>query len=374
MNSSIRGIRCLIGVGFFLLLAMGCGSGGTDEAAEWTVQEDALALEQDLFAGDDESYFFSSIDNLAVRADGRIYVADGTASHVKVLAPDGTLQDTLGRKGKGPGEFGDLSEVTVARGDSLYALDRDVSRISVFTPEDTFSRGFSIKAELGSSQNLLVPERRQDFAALYSSPATSEEMRLGQRAVRRIGPAGAVKDTLFTVPPRQMYMNQDGSRVGIWLLPFARSPAIAVGPEARIHYGWSDSLKVTTYNFAGDRLRTVRIPFDPVPVTDTDLERELGGMPAMAPTDAIRKEVPTTKPAFEHFLVDDEGRYWFERPTANPDSTDWWVAWPDEQRVVTTTLPSEVQLLEVTDGSAYGSTTTDAGAPVLVRYRIHIGN
>lgn len=94
----------------------------------------------------------------------------------------------------------------------------------------------------------------------------------------------------------------------------------------------------------------------------------------MAPTDAIRKEVPTTKPAFEHFLVDDEGRYWFERPTANPDSTDWWVAWPDEQRVVTTTLPSEVQLLEVTDGSAYGSTTTDAGAPVLVRYRIHIGN
>jgi hypothetical protein len=48
------------------------------------------------------------------------------------------------------------------------------------------------------------------------------------------------------------------------------------------------------------------------------------------------------------------------------------VAWPDEQRVGTTTLPSEVQLLEVTNRRAYGQTTTENGAPLLVRYRIRL--
>jgi hypothetical protein len=88
----------------------------------------------------------------------------------------------------------------------------------------------------------------------------------------------------------------------------------------------------------------------------------------------VEDKIPATKPAFEHFLVDDEGRYWFGRPTANPDSTAWWVAWPEEERIVTTTLPSEVQLHEVTNGRAYGQTTTENGAPLLVRYRIRIDN
>jgi hypothetical protein len=108
-----------------------------------------------------------------------------------------------------------------------------------------------------------------------------------------------------------------------------------------------------------------------VPVTEADRERELSGRSKESKA-AVEEKIPATKPAFEHFLVDDAERYWFGRPTANPDSTNWWVAWPDEKRVVTTTLPSDVRLHAVANGRAYGQTTTDNGAPALVRYRLRL--
>ena len=45
---------------------------------------------------------------------------------------------------------------------------------------------------------------------------------------------------------------------------------------------------------------------------------------------------------------------------------------PDEKQVVTTTLPSEVELEVVRNGHAYGQTPTKDGAPALVRYRVRI--
>lgn len=88
----------------------------------------------------------------------------------------------------------------------------------------------------------------------------------------------------------------------------------------------------------------------------------------------MRIEIPGSKPAFTQFLVDDDGRYWFGRPTTNPDSTAWWVAVPETKRVMTDTLSSDVRILTVQDGRAYGTTTTDAGAPAVVRYRVRTDN
>jgi hypothetical protein len=46
------------------------------------------------------------------------------------------------------------------------------------------------------------------------------------------------------------------------------------------------------------------------------------------------------------------------------------MAMPQEKQVRTSTLPSEVDILAVKDGNAYGRTTTEAGAPALVRHHV----
>jgi hypothetical protein len=142
----------------------------------------------------------------------------------------------------------------------------------------------------------------------------------------------------------------------------------ALGPNNRVHVARGDSLAVVSYALDGEHRREVSIPFESVPVTNEDADRVLKTYSDKRPMP--RNKIPATKPAFESFLVDDEGRYWFGRPTANPDSTDWWVADPDENRVVTTRLPDEVGLRAVQNDLAYGVTSTEAGAPALIRYRV----
>lgn len=377
-------LRARFSILLLTALLFGCGSDGPAAESEWTIQEGALTLTETLRAGDDEPYFFGEIGDVTAQSDGRIYVADDDAAHVKVLAPNGTLQDTIGRKGEGPGEFQDPEQLVLARGDSLYVVDENQSELSVFAPNHTFAYRMSLRF-LPRKRVLLLPEKvlpRQSspgYVIRYSVPfmpgndEQTEDKTRTQEAVRTVSADGTAGDTLLTVPTEQEHVEQGRDYVRVRQIPYGRGPFVTMGPESHLHYAWSDSLGVRTYEMDGTLQRTVDIPFEPVPVTETDREQALADYSKKRRA-AVEDEIPTTKPAFDQFLVDDEGHYWFGRPTANPDSTNWWVADPEQKRVVTTTLPSDVRLHKVTNGRAYGQTTTENGAPALVRYRIHIDN
>ena len=378
--SSLLSFRAGLPIVVLGLLLLGCGGNGSSTGSDWTIRGEGLTLTETLRAGDDKTFYFSEIHDVAVRGDGRMYVADGKASHVKVLSRNGMLQDTLGRQGsQGPGAFERPSEVSFGHGDSLYVFDSYYSRLSVFAPNHAFSYRLSLRIEpegkvpFIAPSNVLPRSTGPGFVASFGVPPLPGGSAPSGRAVRRIDGDGSVGDTLFTTPEAQAYIERRDRSLTIYSIPFARAPTVRQGPADHVHYAWSDSLGVRTYSVDGTLRRTVNLPFEPVPVTEADRERKLSGRSKESRA-AVEDKIPATKPAFEHFLVDDEGRYWFGRPTANPDSTAWWVAWPEEERIVTTTLPSEVQLHEVTNGRAYGQTTTENGAPLLVRYRIRIDN
>jgi hypothetical protein len=364
--------------GAFFLLAialLGCGSSGEEGGrGGWAVQEGALQLTENLRVSEGENFYFGSIHDVAVGEEGRIYVADGQAYHVKVLSPEGTLRDTVGTRGEGPGEFRRPSELALARGDSLYVLDGYNGRVHVFTPELAFERAFLARSDRGSPRNMMIPggagaSPDRAFLFVYSPGARAVVQEDAQMVVRPVSLGGTVADTLFTTPPYRMAWEDLGEgRMMFMSVPFMPGPNFALGPEGRVHYAWSDSLTIAAYGPTGQPERTVRIPFEPVAVTDDEIEDALEGR--SRGRELVRDKIPASKPAFDHFLVDDEGRYWFGRPTANPDSTAWWVASPEEKRVQTATLPSDVRILTVRGGHAYGRATTEAGAPALVRYRI----
>ncbi|MFB6098946.1 MAG: 6-bladed beta-propeller [Salinibacter sp.] len=354
------------------LLLLGCGESDSASGGGWTVQEGALTLERDLLVSEGESFYFGTILDVTPAADGRIYVADDEAGHIKVLAPTGTLVDTLGRKGEGPGEFQRLNQVVVRRGDSLFVLDSQRRRVSVFSPSGTFAYGIPVASGQGLPDQIMVPEGQPEIVLRrLRFPFTTESNR-GRYVVRTLRPTGTAGDTLFTAVRTPMHGVQRGEVQMYLPIPFEPSLHTAMGPEDRVHVARGDSLAVASYGLGGERRHEVSIPFEPIPVTDDDLERVLKDYSEKRPMP--RDKIPATKPAFEHFLVDDEGRYWFGRPTAHPDTTEWWLAWPDQKRVATTRLSDDVNLLTVRDGFAYGRTNTEKGAPALVRYRIRVSS
>lgn len=344
-------------------LLVGCGRSTGEADSAWTVEEGALALEETLRLTEGEDFYIGEIYDVAVREDGRIYVADGQAGHVKVFAADGTLLRTIGRQGEGPGEFRYPSRLELASGDSLYVMD--ARGVSVFSSEGDFEYAFSVVGGADAPRNMMIPPGKSGaFFAFFPFPRQAAET-TARTVVCHVGSDGEVGDTLFAVRPNQV--GPEGRP-----LPFSRRALFDMGPEGLMHHACSGSLHVATYDQQGVKQRSIEIPFDPIPVRLEDLEIALKDR-SKAERAAVREHIPDTKPAFEYFLVDDEGRYWFGRPTAHPDSVAWWVAQPDEQRVVTGTLPDEVRLMTVRDGHAYGRTTTEDGAPALVRFRVSTG-
>ena len=362
-----------------LLGLLGCGSDTgsdtkEDRPAAWSLQEGDFQLEENLRLSEGADFYFGRIADVAVADDGRMYVADVKAHHVKVLSPNGSLQDTVGTRGDGPGEFRHPLKLSVARGDSLYVLDGADGRVHVFTPELGFERGFLARSDQGTPIDMMIPRRTagtdRAFLFVYSPGARAVVDEDAQMAVRRVSVGGTVGSTLFTTPPYRMTSKTLGNGGKLFLnIPFTPRPHYALGPTGRVHYAYGDSLQVTAYGPTGQPKRTVRVPVESTPpVTDDEMESALADR--TRGREQVRNEIPASKPAFTQFLVDADGRYWFGRPTANRDSTAWWVAAPETKRVLTDTLSSKVGLRTVQNGQAYGITKTEMGAPAVVRYRI----
>ena len=345
-----------------------------DTSGGWDVRRDVLTLHQNLQISEGDDFFFGSIADVAVARDGRMYVADGEAVHVKVLSANGALQDSVGSQGEGPGEFRRLSEIALARGDSLYALDGYYGRVHVFRPDHTFERSFLARTDQGSPNDMMIPKgpeagEDQAFLFMYSPAARAVVQESARLAVRPVSLGGVVGDTLFTTQPYRLASKDLGEgRMMFMSIPFVSGPNFALGPEGRVHYAWSDSLTVTAYDSNGQPQRTVSTPFKSVPVTDAEIEEALEGR--TRDRDLLQRHIPESKPAFERFLIGPDGRYWFKRVTVTPDTADWWITDPEARQVDVVSLPRTVDLLHIGEEQVYGRSQGGGAPPTLVRYCI----
>lgn len=85
---------------------------------------------------------FSSPTDVAIAADGSIYVTDGhttEANHrVMKFAADGAFLMSFGEFGSGPGEFNVPHAIAIDSRGRLYIADRDNNRVQVFTASGEF--------------------------------------------------------------------------------------------------------------------------------------------------------------------------------------------------------------------------------------------
>jgi len=244
--------------------------------------------------------------------------------------------------------------VAVADDGRIYVADMEAHHVTVLSSDGT-----------GSSSD-------QSFFFVYSPGTRAVVQDDAQMTVRTVRSGGTIDDTLLTTPPYRMTSKTLDHGGKVFLnVPFTPRPHYALGPTGRVHYAYGDSLTVTAYDATGQPERTVRVPFASTPsVTDDEIADALKDR--TRGREQVKSKIPASKPAFDQFFVDADGRYWFGRSTANADSTAWWVAMPSEKRVVTKTLPSTVEILAVKNGQPYGRTKTEAGAPALLRYQIQI--
>ena len=356
------------------LTLLGCGSEEDPDYGDWTLQEESLSLTEELRVSETDDFFFGAIADLDVTGDGHLVVADREASNLKVLRPDGTLLDTLGGPGEGPGEFEQLTSVQLARGDSIYAHDVQRFQLTVFAPPPALevARTVTFPREDGYAVQVwtLDDEFTVEFAQSGSAPEEGVSRR-SPRVWRQVSDAGTPRDTLMQGPGWKTAVVAQNGGFRLRTVPFARRMIATLGPDEVLYQGWTDSLTVRAVSVNGSSSTVASIPTDPVPLTDAARDSALSDVSdEMRPV--VASGLPDTKPTFTDLVVAADGRLWVKRPVEAPDaeSADWWILDSETKTIQKAQLPPEVDLEVVRDNMAYGTTTTEAGAPAVVRYRI----
>jgi DNA-binding beta-propeller fold protein YncE len=82
--------------------------------------------------------------DIAVSKDDRVYVVDGGHHRVVAFNPDGKYLFTIGKRGRGEGEFMGPVGIEVDQAGQVYVADKDNHRIQVFDPDGKFKFSFDV--------------------------------------------------------------------------------------------------------------------------------------------------------------------------------------------------------------------------------------
>ena len=128
--------------------------------------------------------FYGGIgERVAVDRTGRIFVSEWQDPTIHVFAPTGDLVTTIGQKGSGPGEFQWLESLYAGLGDTLYAFDSRLARLSAFEPQSLeLAYDFTVSPDSLREPSILVGVLDTGFLFAYEIPIWPGESPEGRRS------------------------------------------------------------------------------------------------------------------------------------------------------------------------------------------------
>jgi hypothetical protein len=386
----------IISVISLFILCTGCSS---NKDAPKTPKLGTLKLTKDLtIKATTKKALIGGFDGLAAGARGNIFVADKKLHKIHIFSSDGNYVGSLGRKGKGPGEFARLNPHIHIQADTLYAMENVARRIELFNIHSRkFIRSIKIpKIKPGKSiklskigvkftptghprnlfplrtGNILIPFGKTYFRAPKSGGKPH------YITISMISSSGKIlRKNILQFP--EPYPNEQGlvyitsGSVNVFTnLFFYPEFIITVGPKGNLYAGLSDSLFIQTYSRHGIKTNVLKATYKPAQFTNSDMDslvEKRGGNVSFKK--AIKKiGLPNHWPVFQDFIIDDEGRCWVELLDPGKSRQTWWVFNKNDQPKWKFKLPSSVKLYEVKKGEAYGISQSRNSFSSVVRYRV----
>lgn len=331
--------------------------------------------------------------------DGRVVVADGGSGEVRVFGPDGRFLRREGGEGEGPGEFRLISDMGPAAGDSVWVYDYSLHRFTILSANGGTPRVVALRVDLPTlaavgrtadggwimaeswAANRLaggVPGAGRDGGA---QAPPREGLRRDPVAYVRIGPDGALRDTLGMFPGRELELHIDASagRMMMIHVPFAHASSHAMRDD-RLYIGDQDTYQVGEYRPDGRLVSLIRIPDLDLTLRDADVDAALRKALAAAPEQArpgIRAlwssyAMPATKPAYSRLVVDAAGDLWIGEYARRPATARQWRVFDPEGRWLgVVTVPPDFRITWIDEAGVLGVVRDSLDVERVSLYRLN---
>jgi len=381
-------VRAVAGLGVCagLVLSGGCGGGAPTEGAIQVVEADSAGISLVTISGEvsslpqwtlsskpvteisgDAPPYLGSVGEVGLRSDGGLVVEDNMTDELRLFDSDGHVTRLMGGAGNGPGEFQNLTTMTVLPGDTVVTYDRRLYRISAFGPTGDLLGTISLTREDGGLNTLAMDawafnSRRfllHRLSAWDSANAAPLPRRDQREAVLFVldGEGSVSGDPIrfeggYSV---EFDMGDAGS-------PFANQPFIEVGSDRVVH-GSGVQYEVT---YSSPELRPLRIvrwdgwgvALEEEVVRGIREEYEVGWAELRAQRpDLVEgllealfspEVLPDTLPVLGSTVLDETGRLWVSRfkPSTEMWSQEdsWHILGEDGHPLARVQLPSNARL------------------------------
>lgn len=323
----------------------------------------------------DEREQLFNVVSVAEDPEGRFYVLNVGDRRILVFDTVGKYLRTVGREGRGPGEFIAPRTLAPVGADGLYVLDLMQRRISRFRRSD----GGHLSDFTVGAWGKQVP---RDMRASQTG-TVAVEFRPGPSIGGGGGkPALVPIDTVTGEVRRDAAVEVDSvrrletsaetkgaRRVQLIDAPFTARPVWAVDARGSIVFGTGTEYAVFRAD-SGKVRPAFRVAASAQPVTDRDREEWLG-----QPTrESLRGKVsfPANKPFYTGLLMDPAGLVWLEVPTAS-GARSWAVHDPSGRLLGQVEFAEGQRLMHVSRGSLYVVQTDADGVETVRRFRLSRG-
>ncbi len=310
----------------------------------------------------DSPYQFGRPVGVARLRSGSVAVADLHAVQVRVFDAAGRFEQSIGRRGQGPGEFTVITGVHAIRGDSLVVTEG--SRWSVFDETGVHVRSsrltpegitFPEIVEVFSDGTLLIAHRRRRAEA-PSHPWGVEER--GTVDYSRFGGDGAFVSSFGTFPvPVRLTVRLDSPPAPGALPAAALVPLISSGPRVagtRFYWATPGLSEVHVFETEGtdrDGVRQTILRFGQNALGRSQGVSDCPGsetLPEIYSRDVVARFCELVQEfgsaTFSVLLVDDSGNIWLREPSSDQADPDRWRKWyvfdPDGMVVTAVSLPN----------------------------------
>jgi 6-bladed beta-propeller len=294
------------------------------EAPRWTF-EPMLELGSAGNSDEPRADEFAFVSSVALGPDGLLYVADMQNYRIVVFDTAGAVRDTIGRRGKGPGEFEDVFSIAWT-GDTLLAFDPTNGRVNLFAPAGAWIGSWPAAGrrlvETPVLLRLYQVGAREVYRWVYRPGRPGGEW--ADAAWRRYVDGGEPDEWLqFRPAPPRPFPDKvvcTLARGFSWFdHPYAPRALEHPAPGNRAWVATSDAYLIALRDSAGDTVRVVERMLDPPMLSDAEWGATAARFAAWMETkDPGRCEPrslarPERKPAVEGIMVDVTGRLWVER-------------------------------------------------------------
>jgi hypothetical protein len=337
-----------------------------------------------------------------------VFLSDSDQATIHAFQSDGEYIKSLGRQGRGPGEFMIIYGYTTMATETnrLYVTDlagmgfQFPFRMHSFSMDDfSFIKTMVLLAENKSefdqleghySKNIFPLSNGLFLVSYHRSPNDYQELDsfihyVIQDSTGKIidGPMLRQKDRKqLSTEIKSVYRGRINDYIAITSLPFFGKSILEVSGDDTIYaINHTEEFRIDVYSIEGDLVRTIEHDYENVPFNEdnvidryqrTNYKKELGEGAVVKMIEEA-EELPTHWPAIQEMLIDANNRLWVSTIVEDFDEYEWWVLEASGELITKFQWPRDEPIEVIKNGKMYTrQTDEETGLEQIVRYGVEV--